>query len=566
MYFVSVSNAFAQTDSLADKSYDELTKLYVKSINTQPSHALVYITKAHEVALKEKNKKNIAKTMYGIAFSNYTLANNSQALESVEKSILLFESADKRNNTLLFQAHNLKGALLTDLRQNSSALNAHLKAKAYAKKANNIRNEILASTNIAFIKKDHKDFKDAIRIFKENLETLENATKPIAKKLSYQLFQYANISEAYLRMGEMTSENYLKEAKYYNELGLQKCPKDDITSYSYLLINKIVILHEEGKYEESIALVKKTELLAIDTKDENLLCAVYFYAGKSYAKLNKYETALDFLEKANAIILTSEKKYHIERLLKKELSIVYTAIGNIEKGQEYFEKYVSLVEKETEEDIKVIKEVYIKNDIAELREELNKLSERMASETLQKQQLYVVLGILIVLLIISIFWYRNKVKQVKKRIENALQKANELEKTGIPQVANSSSISEKVTDAKAALLLQKLQKFEEEKMYLLPDCSLSFVAEQLDSNTSYVSNVINNYKNKTFKTYISELRINTALVQLKNDEKLRSYTIKAIAEEFGFKRQETFSKAFKTQTGIHPSQYLKKLRKDLETI
>ena len=127
-----------------------------------------------------------------------------------------------------------------------------------------------------------------------------------------------------------------------------------------------------------------------------------------------------------------------------------------------------------------------------------------------------------------------------------------------------SSVSNKVTDTKTASILEKLDRFEVREEYLSLNCSLSFVADKLKSNTSYVSNVINNYKNKTFKSYITELRINAALIRLKNDEKLRSYTIKAIAEEFGFKRQETFSKAFKSQTGIYPSQYLKKLREDLE--
>ena len=85
------------------------------------------------------------------------------------------------------------------------------------------------------------------------------------------------------------------------------------------------------------------------------------------------------------------------------------------------------------------------------------------------------------------------------------------------------------------------------------------MAEKLETNATYLSKVINRYKRKSYTAYITELRINTALVKLKNDKKLQSYTIKAIAEEFGYKRQETFSRAFKAYTGIHPSQYLKNL-------
>ncbi|MEM6687150.1 MAG: helix-turn-helix domain-containing protein, partial [Bacteroidota bacterium] len=105
----------------------------------------------------------------------------------------------------------------------------------------------------------------------------------------------------------------------------------------------------------------------------------------------------------------------------------------------------------------------------------------------------------------------------------------------------------------------KLDAFEEKDEYLVQGCTLIYVAEKLNSNTTYLSKVINTYKGKTFNAYLNELRINKALLKLKSDVKLRSYTIQGIAEEFGFKRQETFSRAFKQQTGIYPSQYLKKL-------
>ncbi len=86
------------------------------------------------------------------------------------------------------------------------------------------------------------------------------------------------------------------------------------------------------------------------------------------------------------------------------------------------------------------------------------------------------------------------------------------------------------------------------------------MAEELETNTAYLSKVINTYKGKSFTAYITELRIDTALVNLKNNKTLQSYTIMAIADEFGFKRQETFSRAFKAYTGIYPSQYLRNLK------
>jgi len=52
------------------------------------------------------------------------------------------------------------------------------------------------------------------------------------------------------------------------------------------------------------------------------------------------------------------------------------------------------------------------------------------------------------------------------------------------------------------------------------------------------------------------------LQRLKEDFKLRSYTIDAIAHEVGFNNVSTFVKAFKVKTGIYPSYYIKKLNKE----
>ena len=47
-------------------------------------------------------------------------------------------------------------------------------------------------------------------------------------------------------------------------------------------------------------------------------------------------------------------------------------------------------------------------------------------------------------------------------------------------------------------------------------------------------------------------------------EKLRKYTIKAIAGEFGFNTSESFSKAFYKKHGIYPSYFLSRLEKNQE--
>ncbi|MBC8754906.1 AraC family transcriptional regulator [Kordia sp. YSTF-M3] len=560
-YLCTISSAFSQTDSLATKSYDELTKLYVQNIGKNPATALVYMQKAHEVAKQTNDTAEIARTFYGLAYCNFYLTNNSKTLQYVEKAIPLLLKEEEKNGVMLYQCFNLKGMVFTDMGENSKALNSHIMAKEYAKKNRNIRNEIITASNIAFIKKMHKNYTEAIKIFKESLAVLEKSNIDDETKLSYELSLYVNIADTYLRMKETTGEDYIKEARYYSNLGLRKCSKTTHTIVYYnLLLTEIVIRFEEGIYQESITLAEEVVTYAKEDNNEATLCNAYFYIGKSYAKLKKYQQAITYLEMVDSLIQKSEKSYSNERQLNRILAVCYTAIGEIEKGQARLERYIGLFDQERVDDVKVMNEVYVKNDIPELISELEELKKIILATEKKKQQLYFIAGILTVLLIFSIGWYRKKVKKVKKHVSDVLKKVAELEKIQVQEKNKTSTISEKVTDQKAALILEKLKKFEEKEEYLSIDCSLSYVADKLQSNTSYISNVINNYKHKTFKAYITELRINAALIRLKNDDKLRSYTIQAIAEEFGFKRQETFSKAFKQETGIYPSQYLKKLR------
>jgi len=91
------------------------------------------------------------------------------------------------------------------------------------------------------------------------------------------------------------------------------------------------------------------------------------------------------------------------------------------------------------------------------------------------------------------------------------------------------------------------------------DCSLSSMAKKINTNTTYLSKVINSHFKKSFNAYINELRINYVLTRLKEDKLFRRYTIQSIANDIGFKSKESFNKAFRIQTGILPSYYIKQL-------
>ncbi|RYJ39601.1 Response regulator receiver protein [Flavobacterium anhuiense] len=74
-----------------------------------------------------------------------------------------------------------------------------------------------------------------------------------------------------------------------------------------------------------------------------------------------------------------------------------------------------------------------------------------------------------------------------------------------------------------------------------------------------MSKVVNVYKEKSFTQYINDLRIEFAINQLQVNNKLRKYTVQALALEFGFNNAESFSTAFYKKTGIKPTYFIKEL-------
>jgi AraC-like DNA-binding protein len=107
-------------------------------------------------------------------------------------------------------------------------------------------------------------------------------------------------------------------------------------------------------------------------------------------------------------------------------------------------------------------------------------------------------------------------------------------------------------------VLLKLQIFENKDKYL-KYYTLSSLAKELKTNSSYLSKIINSSKEGNFANYLNKLRIEYAINKLKTDRSFVLYTVQAIAEDVGFNKAQSFSTAFKKQTGISVIYFIKQL-------
>lgn len=116
-----------------------------------------------------------------------------------------------------------------------------------------------------------------------------------------------------------------------------------------------------------------------------------------------------------------------------------------------------------------------------------------------------------------------------------------------------------MTSETEAKLLELLMAFEKGTLYNSKNMSLPYLAGELNTNTKYLSNVINRHKSSDFKSYINRLRINYIVDKLIHDEKYRQYKISILADECGFSSHSKFASVFKTVTDYSPSAFIKQL-------
>jgi AraC-like DNA-binding protein len=181
--------------------------------------------------------------------------------------------------------------------------------------------------------------------------------------------------------------------------------------------------------------------------------------------------------------------------------------------------------------------------------------------------IYIVSALFLIVILVCIFFWQ-KVVQRKKGFDVII---NYIEITR-SNLLGSFSITDKKHEPKKNIILKeteeqillKLKRFENSKRFVSKDISLAVLAGQLDSNTKYLSEIINTHYNVNFNTYINKLRINYIIDKLKTDPNFINYKISYLAENCGFSSHSSFATVFKSITGISPVKFIELLNEEKE--
>ena len=324
-----------------------------------------------------------------------------------------------------------------------------------------------------------------------------------------------------------------------------------------------MIAFEEGLYKLSIELEQKARDYFQLTKKPFALCNVSLSLARSAMALNNYTMAEEELLQAEEY---ASKTASLE--LKKDVALkyaqYYSLIGENKKSNNYYESFIQYNDSIfNQRSHRLVTEFNIKLNTLKQQRQIEKISlQNEISETKISNRntlIIVLLGGLVLIVIGSILilrMYRQKQKSYQLLYEKS---KDELKSARDMSSCQKDLIKAGISDRVLKELLDRLhEKIEKEKVYLQMDLSIHKLAQQMNTNTSYLSKIINDYYQQNFNSFVNKYRIRAAQEML-HQHKYRHYTIEAIAHECGFRSKSSFNEAFKKVSGLTPGFYIQKI-------
>jgi len=360
----------------------------------------------------------------------------------------------------------------------------------------------------------------------------------------------------------------IQQAKIYNNMAKALPLKDTIKQLYYYSLNSGFITLAEDKLQQSILHYKKSINYALKPgMSPKFLAASYSEIYKIYEETDEVDSALYYLEKYRTL---SERNNYTYMIIDsyKTLSRLYNKVNEREKALLYQEKYVLLADSMMNN--REFNRVRSKHSAYEKDKSNSYINELTTTISEQKLILTIIISFLVILITLSILLLIQKRKlqlayydifERNKELINIEEKYSEARKTisQLKEKDSSDSEHQKTTGLKEeqrSELLKKInQIMEVETHYCNPNFSLAELASLVNSNTKYVSQIINETYGVNFRTYINDYRVKLSRKRLIDTENYGHFTIKAIAESVGFKSQSNFILSFRKTTGITPSLY-----------
>ncbi|WP_281979531.1 helix-turn-helix domain-containing protein [Tenacibaculum mesophilum] len=527
----------SKVDTLSSKTMEELFFYYEKSEKKEDK--ISYIKAFLKVAKRENNRQRIAAGYYMLS----GLYNDERVLKYSDSVINLMSNKSIKHYPSW--SYLTKAYYYQDNYQYDDAIDNYLLAIKYAKEHNNEPLIISTKYSIGGLKRKLKMYDEAAILVKENLEYAQKNN--LQKRSLMSIIELANL---------YTESKQVDSVQYYIKIGkkLSLKLKDTLMYHHLNMIQGIVECHKKN-YSLALNLLEKEEPFFIEKKLNNYLTYIYFYIGKSFEGINEENNKIKAYKKVDSLFQLEKPIFPFVREAYESLINKYKQENDLKKQLLYINKLIKYDSIINYNERYLNRKIYREYDIPKLKSEKEIVIKQMKKNKIFFHTVIVVISLVVVLLLVLFIYQYHKKRVYKQRFEEIINSKKIVK--DVKTKKENINIPKQIRET----ILEELNEFEIEQKFITNNITLSSLAKDLNTNTQYLSKVVNYYKDKSFSTYLSDLRISYIVERLKKDGVLRKYTVKAIAKEAGFNNAESFSKAFYNLNGIKPSYFLKELEK-----
>lgn len=408
----------------------------------------------------------------------------------------------------------------------------------------------------------NKELLVCLKYFKDNLQSKTSFGKNYQM---YYIYSLMSLIDSNSKLGKFDeNKELLKEAfTYLNE--------NNLTQYiPYFITSEGITAYYSKDYNKAISKFSEAIKLYNDQWEHN---TEVFYLGLSYWQIGKKKLAISYLEEIDKHYNKTKKLDPQFRSAYEILIKYYNSTGNTTKQLEYINKLMFL-DRSYEKNYKYLYQRIVKEyDTKKLISERNRIE-----QSLENQRAIFISITLVFFLGFLFFAFRfTKEKQkYKRRFEEIIadQKVSDVaeRKSFVDPMGfqNKQKFNYDYNNKIPGLnplfienILKQLENFEKENRFLDSQISQKVLCEELGTNSTYFSKIINTYKGKNFALYISDLRLNYIIDHLKNDVKYINMDVKELASIAGFSSAENFSDHFRRKFDLKPSVFMKMMKEKL---
>ncbi len=547
-----------QEDVLSDSMFKTLDNYYVNN----PDSAIIV---CNNLLLQPNNlsvKNKIFLFSYLAEIYQYRKENDVLALQNLTSAIKIFSENPELPFDNPFFLVNI-GNILYKNNLYQQALRTYKDAKKIVVIPDNPFIRVLLNNNIALTYSKLNQIDSAIVYFHSAANNIYDKNKiSLAQNYSYLTSLYANnnlmdsvpfyYDKAMYILNKYQHDNLHHNTEHYNKFDISyheiksEAERNMAAFFDYQI-------QYDSSYVYLIQSLFNSKLAHLHTEQAE----IYYKLAKNGVNVNNNEQIEAY---ADSAIMLAQKLNDYNSLLKYSnfYKNYYSKQHNFTQAVIYdklIKSYQDTILKQKYSDEILMQKINMATSSVDLAIGNMQIVQKKYANTINYQKVIIWISIILII-VISLFlvvfivmYFKLKrtqhslaIRTSEVVLQNTISNKNTL-------IAENSTVNDELLERFEAIM-------KDEKPYLDSNLKLSVLAKKLDTNQTYISQLINSNYNVNYSEYINNKRVTEAcekFIMLHNT----NLTIDHIISQVGFKSKSTFYTAFRKYTGVSPAMFIK---------